>query len=30
LGFEVIDEIPIEGGPVMRGMWRAPLGADRG
>jgi GNAT superfamily N-acetyltransferase len=23
-GFEVVAEIPIEGGPVMRGMWRAP------
>jgi GNAT superfamily N-acetyltransferase len=23
-GFEVVSEIPIEGGPVMRGMWREP------
>jgi ribosomal protein S18 acetylase RimI-like enzyme len=26
LGFEVVSEIPIEGGPVMRGMWREPRG----
>lgn len=28
LGFEVRSEILIDGGPVVRGMWRAPRGSD--
>jgi ribosomal protein S18 acetylase RimI-like enzyme len=28
LGFVVTSEIAIEGGPVARGMWRAPRGSD--
>jgi GNAT superfamily N-acetyltransferase len=28
LGFEVVSEIPIDGGPVARGMWRTPRGSE--
>jgi GNAT superfamily N-acetyltransferase len=28
LGFQVVSEIPVDGGPVARGMWRTPRGTS--